>query len=97
MKSIIQREKQCLVCGNYQVEEHHCIYGTANRKLSEKYGLKVWLCNRHHTASFYQDKSAAVHFNKVLDKKIKQLAQKSFEYHYPELNFSKIFGKNYLD
>ena len=96
MKSIIQHEKQCLKCGSYQVEEHHCIYGTANRKLSEKYGLKVFLCNRHHTASFYRDKSQAVHFNKKFDLEVKKLAQKSFEYHYPDLDFRSIFGKSYI-
>jgi hypothetical protein len=96
MKSILQKEKQCLVCGNTQVEEHHVIYGTANRKLSEKYGLKVWLCNKHHTASLYLDKSTAVHFNKVFDEKLKKMAQRKFEEVYPELDFLKVFGRNYL-
>lgn len=29
-------------------EEHHVMHGTANRKLSEHYGLKVYLCPYHH-------------------------------------------------
>lgn len=41
MKSIIQREKQCLICGSWNIEDHHIFFGNANRKQSEKYGLKV--------------------------------------------------------
>ncbi len=29
-------------------EEHHIMYGTANRRLAEHYGLKVYLCPYHH-------------------------------------------------
>ena len=43
MKSILQREKKCWVTGDrYNLHEHH-IFGGARRKLSEKYGLKVYL------------------------------------------------------
>ena len=49
MKSIIQDIKQCWVCKTtLNLEEHHCLYGI-NRKMSERFGLKVWLCNEHHT------------------------------------------------
>jgi hypothetical protein len=48
MKSIMQRDiEHCYICGGRATEEHHCIYGTANRKLSEKYGLKVYMCPYH--------------------------------------------------
>lgn len=92
MKSILQTNKQCYVCGTtYDLHSHHCIYGLANRKLSEKYGLKVWLCGRHHDLS-----NEGVHFNVELDLAIKQEAQRKFEEVYPELNFRQIFGRNYL-
>lgn len=93
MESIIQGKKECYVCGaKARLQNHHCIYGTANRKLSEKYGLKVWLCLEHHTGG-----SGAVHFNKSLDLHIKQEAQKAFEKHHGNRNkFIRIFGKNYL-
>lgn len=92
MKSIIQTEKQCFVCGKtFNLHDHHIIYGTSNRKQSEKYGLKVWLCYEHHTGSL------GVHFNKNLDLHLKKLAQEHFEAKYGARNdFRSIFGKSYL-
>lgn len=93
MKSIIQKDTQCIVCGNYQAEDHHIFFGSAKRKLSEEYGLKVWLCSSHHRGTY------GVHGKKghVLDMKLKQLGQEAFEYHYPDLDFLKIFGRSYVD
>lgn len=49
MKSIIQSKKECFICKSiYGLEEHHIFYGKANRKLSERDGLKVYLCPEHH-------------------------------------------------
>lgn len=92
MESIIQKEKHCLVCGTtFNLHSHHCIYGTANRKLSEKYGLKVWLCQEHHTGN------EGVHFNKKFDTYVKKLAQVHFEnVHGSREDFRRIFGKSYL-
>jgi hypothetical protein len=92
MKSIIQTEKECYVCHTtYNLQDHHIIYGTANRKQSEKYGLKVWLCQEHHTGS------CGVHFNKDLDMHLKKLAQMHFEAHIGARNeFIRVFGKSYL-
>ncbi len=88
-KSIIQSEKECLVCGStYNLELHHCIYGSANRKLSDKYGLVVWLCKNHHTGN------AGVHFNRVLDQKLKKFAQERYEAVHGD-NFLEVFGRNY--
>lgn len=92
MKSIIQEDKDiCYICKGRASEEHHCIYGTANRKLSEKYGLKVYLCPSCHRLG-----KLAVHKNYFTDIKVKQAAQQKFNEVYPDLNFLKIFGKNYL-
>ena len=92
MKGIIQKEKECFVCKEtYGLHEHHIFFGTSIRKQSEKYGMKVWLCGRHHNLS-----NEGVHFNKELDLRIKQIAQKKFEETYKDLDFIKIFGKNYL-
>jgi len=84
MKSIIQKEKQCYICGSPYVEEHHIFYGTANRKLSEKYGLKVWLCYSHHRGN------TGVHFNPKLDDKLKGIAEEKFYQIYP-YNFKRLF------
>lgn len=92
MQSIIQTEKEtCFLCQGRATEEHHCIHGTANRKLSEKYGLKVYLCPYCHRIS-----KLAVHNNYFTDTKIKQIAQQRFTEEYPELNFIKVFGKSFL-
>lgn len=89
MKSIIQRDKQCFVCGSPYVHEHHIFGGVANRKLSEKYGLKCYLCQPHHTGN------AGVHFDKKFDTELKKYAQRKFMETYDK-DFVAIFGKNYL-
>lgn len=38
----------CLVCGSPNVEVHHVIHGTANRKYADADGLVVPLCPEHH-------------------------------------------------
>lgn len=91
MKSIIQSNRECWVCKNPNVVEHHIFEGTAHRKQSEKYGLKVYLCGRHHNAS-----GEGVHFNPVLDRTLKQLAQKKFEEIYSHEKFMEVFKRNYL-
>lgn len=93
MKSVLQSEKECFVCKTTQnLEEHHCLYGTSNRKMSEKYGLKVWLCHEHHTGN------TGVHFNKELDLQIKELAQAYYEEHIgSKQDFMRDFGRNYID
>ena len=75
MKSIIQKEKECFLCGGTQnLECHHLMHGTANRKLADKFGLKVWLCSYHH-----RDNKHGVHGDAELDLWFKLLAQNCFE------------------
>lgn len=92
MKSIIQNKKECYMCGTtLNLHEHHVIFGTSNRKNSEKYGLKVWLCQEHHTGS------RGVHFNREFDMHLKKLAQKHFEAKFgANTSFKTVFGKSYL-
>lgn len=92
MKSIIQKEKVCFVCGTtFNIHDHHIFFGTSNRKQSEKYGMKVWLCQEHHTGS------QGVHFKKDLDLYLKKFAQERFETLYGDRNeFRRVFGKSYL-
>jgi len=83
--------KKCAICGSENmVETHHVFFGP-NRKLSEKYNMKIDLCHYHH-----QDHSQGIHHNKDFDICIKQIYQRKFIEHYPDLDFLKIFGKNYL-
>ena len=68
------KNRTCWACGAYGPEEHHVFYGVANRKKSEKYGLKVHLCSRHH-----RDNLDGVHGqNKKLDQKLKEAGQRTF-------------------
>ena len=91
MKSILQNNKECLICLNPNVEEHHVFFGSANRKQSEKYGLKVYLCMEHHRGT------NGVHGKngKILNDKLKRFAQIKFEEANPGLDFIKIFGRNF--
>ena len=95
-KSIIQKHKDwCFVCQIPKagiIEEHHIFFGAANRKLSEKYGLKVPLCYEHHRGT------DGVHGKngRPLDMKLKRIAQIRFEEKYPHLSFLQIFGKSYI-
>lgn len=91
MDSIIQNHKECFMCHRVGDLHRHHIFGAANRKHSEKYGLWIWLCPEHHNMS-----DAGVHFNKALDIQIKQIAQREFEDTHGHEKFMKIFGKNYL-
>ena len=94
----LQDAGTCYLCirmhGDYRfhrtLEEHH-IFGGANRTLSEEYGLKVKLCQNHH-----QYGKEAVHRNAEVAQYLHEEGQKAFEMHYPEKDFRKIFGKNYL-
>ena len=92
MKSVLQSEKECFVCQKRQVHEHHIFPGTANRKKSEQYGYKVYLCPKHHNMS-----DEGVHFNKPLDLALKAMAQAHFEKnHGSRTDFIKEFGKSWL-
>jgi hypothetical protein len=88
MESILQQSRRCLVCGITAVECHH-VFGASNRKLSEKYGLTVWLCHKHHN-----EPPEGVHFNREFADDLKEWAQMEFEKYY-QLDFVKLFGKNY--
>lgn len=75
-------------------EEHHAPFGRGIRRISEKYGLKVYLCIPHHQHDAGKE---AVHRNATVRRMLDKEAQKAFEQRYPDKDFRKIFGKNYLD
>ena len=91
------RKNECYLCrklygnDNYcETEEHH-VFDGPNRKLSEHYGLKVYLCAGHHQFS-----NEAVHINAEINRKVQRDAQEVFEEEHPDLDFRAIFGRNYL-
>ena len=89
MKSIMHDENTCFICGSYGVETHHCIHGTANRKLADKDGLTVNLCHQCHRN---------LHDKGVNDKELQALAQQKWmEYYKKSIDeFRQRYGKNYL-
>lgn len=98
-KSIMhQKDGTCYLCMKLNMdyddhkvtEEHHAVFGWANRDLAERYGLKVYLCPYHHRTS-----KEAVHKNYKNAKFLQEKAQTAFENAYPNLSFREIFGKNF--
>lgn len=88
---IFEDMEHCFVCGSTYVQVHHILYGTANRKISDKLGYVAPLCQKHHTGS------TGVHFNKALDLRLKKLAQEHFEANLGNRSeFISTFGKSYL-
>ena len=100
MKSIMHNKQDgtCYLCmmlnWDYQrregLEEHH-VFGGSCRSLSEKYGLKVYLCHEHHTGYPY-----GVHKNKENTLFLHKEGQKAFMKRYPGKDFVKLFIRNYL-
>ena len=89
---IVEDMEHCYVCGKPYPEMHHCIHGTANRKLSEKFGLKIPLCHTHHRTGI-----DAPHRSAMADLHYKQMAQRYFEEHHGNREmFRQIFGKSWL-
>lgn len=92
--------RYCYLCAylfyDYQeksnLEEHHIFGGNPGRRLSEKYGLKVLLCPEHHRTS-----NEAVHRpdRNWNQRRLQVIGQRCFERAHPDLDFMKIFGKNY--
>jgi len=85
-------EKKCYVTGATTGLHKHHIFGGANRKLSEQYGLYMYLIPEYHNMS-----NAGVHFNREFDLRLKREAQVKFEQQYGNREkFIEVFGKSYL-
>lgn len=92
MKSIIQNEKCCFKCGTTRnLEDHHVFFGTSDRKISEKNGLKVWLCADHHRGNY------SPHMDRDFDLELKQEAQRIYELNHSRNEFMGLFFRNYLE
>ena len=92
MESILQKTKECYFCKTtLGLHCHHIYYGSANRRISEKNGFKVWLCAKHHNMS-----NEGVHFDKRKDTYLKQQCQKEYEKEHTRKEFMQLIGKNYL-
>ena len=90
--SIICNEKRCFVCGKEDpICVHHCLHGWGRRQKADLYGCWVYLCPDCHTGP------RGVHFNKQLDKKLKEISQTAWEERYGSRQaFINEFGRSYL-
>ena len=94
MGSIIHHKTRCYICGRRDeaLDEHHVYGGYANRKISEKYGLTVYLChNKCHLNGVHRDGT----LNRMLQAKVQRKAMKHYGWTTEE--FIKIFGQNYKE
>lgn len=103
MKSILHDKSlgTCYLCAvlntdfsvKTDLEAHHVFGGNPNRKHSEKYGLKVYLCRKHHRES-----DEAVHRPDKNENQrlLYEIAQAEFEKRHTRAEFMAIFGKSYL-
>ncbi|MCM1190650.1 MAG: hypothetical protein NC541_15325 [bacterium] len=100
-KSILhdKQEGTCYLCKKLHqdygrrtgLEEHHVLMGNQYRKLSEHYGLKVYLCVPHHRTG-----PEAVHTNIQISRLLQQEAQKAFEAKYSHEKWMGEVGRNFL-
>lgn len=96
--SIIQTQRECYLCRRlfnirtpYGLEEHHIFGGNGRRAVSERYGLTVYLCKRHHNVN----KENSVHFNPELAQMLHSAAQIAFESRHAQ-SFLDVFDMQYL-
>lgn len=91
MSSILQIEKKCALCETTRnLEKHHVMHGTANRRLADQYGLWIWLCPEHHRGKM------SPHHNAAIDQAFKMAGQKAFEEIYSHEEWMRVFVRNYL-
>lgn len=94
MKSIIQNKKECFVCkATYNLHLHHIFFGTANRKISDKNGFTVYLCQYHHEGTF------GVHGKEgnKLNLYLKRICQKEYEKDHTREEFIRLIGQSYIE
>lgn len=94
-KSIISNERQCYLCGKtVNLEKHHIFGGVANRKISERLGLWVYLCQDFETGCHRGTDGAQ--YDKEKNLRLKQDAQRAYERTHSRGEWMKLIGKNYL-
>lgn len=86
---------ECALCGRWaELERHHMIGGTANRRLSEQYGLVIYLCAECHRTGKH-----AAHRDKGTQILLHRMAQRTWmeEQNATVEDFIHVFGKNFLE
>lgn len=89
MKSIIQEDKECYICGtNLGLHNHHIFPGRGFRKNSDKEGLTVYLCAVHHQY---------VHADRKAMLQLQKIGQRAFEKKKSREKFIELFGKSFME
>lgn len=94
----MMEEKRCWLCGRNgagdPLDVHH-IFGGANRKLSDKFGLTVYLC--HERCHIFGPEAA--HRSGETAERLHRYGQEKAmrEQGWNREQFRMVFGKNYLD
>ena len=92
MRSILQSDKVCYLCGRtYGLEKHHVFGGVANRRISEAHGFWVYLCG-----STCHRGTDGAQYDREKNLTLKADAQKAFERTHTRAEWMKLIGKNYL-
>lgn len=91
MKSVIPNDREgiCYLCGSYNGNHTHHIFGGPDRKVAERYGLKVHLCYLCHDRVHGKN-------GKELMQMLHEIGQRTFEETYDREKFRKEFRKSYL-
>ncbi|WP_289290394.1 hypothetical protein [Sporofaciens musculi] len=88
---------ECFLCAMVgdrswkQTEEHHVLFGSGKRKISEAEGLKVNLCIPHHRTG-----EKAVHNCRETRELLCRIFQEEYEKNHTREEWMAIAGKNYL-
>lgn len=94
-KSIIQKDKErCFLCGGnggyFGLDEHH-VYPASNRKKSEHYGLKVYICHdKCHLNGVHKN----AELNNALKRQVQQIAMEHYGWTIEQ--FREKFGKSWM-
>lgn len=83
---------RCFLCQSRRWIEIHHVFGGANRKNSDKYGLVVPLCHYCHN-----EPKTGVHHNEKKRLKLQARAQRVFESIEDHSKFMDVFGRDYIE
>lgn len=88
-QSIIQKERECYLCGRTEpLHLHHCLEGSF-RKVADKYGLTVYLCPSCHMR-IHGKESAMAFLRKIAQRRAMDF------YKWDEWEFIRRIGRSFL-
>ncbi len=88
MKSILRVEKECYICLRPDPVQLHHIFEGSRRGISDRLGLVVWLCPKCHDD---------IHREPELMRRLKQVAQRTYEKEHTRTEWMREVQKNYLE